>query len=663
MGQIGLTEQGKTYRLVKALAFLPFVSKPGPHPFDPLNLQRDVARLREFYRRSGFPEASIRYEVALDEERNRVDVQFLISEGRPLTLAAVSYSGPAGSTVDEVLALDVVPLWRRFVEGEKGHMGERFGDLTRAQMSGNPLRWLREHGYPFPTGDSELELDSAAFQVGLTVRIDPGPRSRVGSVDVEGVTSVGDDIVLREVPIREGDWFSARKVSQGRQRIFSLDLFSTAAADVVPLEEPDSTVQVLFRVREGRRRSLNTFVGYTNTGGLSLGGSWEHRNFVGGARTLAVSGTAETGALAFLAEIPDQYFRGAVSLRQPFLFVSGLSLVASPFGEYRDDYRDRSWEGGMDGTLVYQYAPLQAISLRSRVSTRKVLEYRIEELGEGTTLGLLGSKASADSLAGRVVVSAITLSATWSRLDDPANPRRGYLLQPILEVTAPLGFPTNEYFKAEIWGSLYRPLGGRARLAGGLRAGRIFPFGGSVPASDSNGLREFLQLRDVNLTAGGPTDVRGWGSRLMGPKIPDIDLSRDGDTLVYSAFRYLPLGGLARVSGAVELQFPIPGLRSSLSGHVFLDGGRVWTPDHRFLPPDDPYDQDKAYFSTGGGFGIETPVGPIRVSLGYKLNPSPLDLRDPSDVLKRLLANESILDDPPKTIRRFQLHLTVGRSF
>jgi outer membrane protein insertion porin family len=401
-------------------------------------------------------------------------------------------------------------------------------------------------------------------------------------------------------------------------------------------------------------------LGYTNDGGLALGGQWEHRNFIGGARTFAVSGTAETGALAILSETTDEFFRAAISLKQPFLFVSGLSFVASPFGEYRDDYRDRSWEGGLDGTLIYQYAPLRALSLRYRISNREILEYRLGDLSVGTA-GLLGSTVEADSLEARVVVSAFTLSATLGRLDDPANPTRGFVIQPSLEVTAPLGFPTNEYLKAEVWGSYYRPLGGRIRLAGGLRVGRLFPFGGSVPTSERDGLLEFFQLRDINLMAGGPSDVRGWGSRLMGPKIPDTEISESGTT--YSASRYLPLGGLARVTGALELQFPIPKLGSGFAGHVFLDGGRVWTPDDRYLQSDDPYDQDRVYYSTGGGVGIETPVGPIRVSLGYKLNPSPLDLRDPEDVQDRLLKGSSILEAPVQRLRRFQIHLTVGRVF
>ena len=64
MSRINLTQRGGAYRLKKAFSHLPLVPEPEPHPFDPLTLQRDVARLRSFYQGAGFPEADIRYEVA-----------------------------------------------------------------------------------------------------------------------------------------------------------------------------------------------------------------------------------------------------------------------------------------------------------------------------------------------------------------------------------------------------------------------------------------------------------------------------------------------------------------------------------------------------------------------------------------------------------------------
>jgi hypothetical protein len=78
---------------------------------------------------------------------------------------------------------------------------------------------------------------------------------------------------------------------------------------------------------------------------------------------------------------------------------------------------------------------------------------------------------------------------------------------------------------------------------------------------------------------------------------------------------------------------------------------------------DGDLDQDRVYYSTGGGVGLDTPVGPVRVSLGYKLNPSALDLRDPGKVQDLILDGESILEAPIQRWRRFQFHLTVGRAF
>jgi outer membrane protein insertion porin family len=661
LDRIALSAQRGSDRLARSVAFLPFVSEPPMRGFDPLELQRDVVRIREFYRENGFPEAEVRYEVSMEEGRNRVDVEFLITEGRPRILVSVAYLTPDGAPVEDVLPAEITPAWRRLLHELNSHLGKRLGVPVRREVEGAPIRWLMDRGYPSPTADGELELDPTGLRAGLKVRIDPGMRGRVASVNVLGLESVDETAVLREVPIRVGDWFAAGRVRDGRQRIASLAIIRAVTAEVVPAEGHPSGVSVLYRVREARPRSLSGFVGYSTVGGLSLGAEWEHRNVGGRARTLLVSGTGETGILGGLAGSTDRYLRGAISLRQPFLFVSGLSLVASPFGEYRDDYRDRSWEAGIDATLVYQIGPLRAVSLRARVAKRGVLEYRVGE-GDFRMAGIPDIGEVVDSLADHMVVSAFTLSGTLERLDDPVDPRQGFVLQPSLEITAPLGFPTNEYFKAELWGSLFHTLRSRIGVAANLRAGRVFPFGNSVPPAESDGLLQILQLRDVNLTSGGPLDVRGWASRLLGPKVPEVEAG-SGEPAAPSASRYLPLGGLARISGGVEVRFPFPVLASGLEGHLFLDGGRVWSPDDRYPQLSGSFAQSGGYASTGGGLGIGTPVGPIRITVGYKLNPSPLDLRDPGEVLALYLAGESILDAKPRNSRRFQFHLTVGRAF
>ena len=70
----------------------------------------------------------------------------------------------------------------------------------------------------------------------------------------------------------------------------------------------------------------------------------------------------------------------------------------------------------------------------------------------------------------------------------------------------------------------------------------------------------------------------------------------------------------------------------------------------------------RLFFSTGTGVEIPTPLGPIQFSIGYKLNPSLFDLRDPQDVLDAARAGMPIEAVETNQLRRFYLHLTIGRS-
>ena len=195
-------------------------------------------------------------------------------------------------------------------------------------------------------------------------------------------------------------------------------------------------------------------------------------------------------------------------------------------------------------------------------------------------------------------------------------------------------------------------------------AGRIVPFGKSVARTGSESpFVSLLRLRDVAFTAGGTRDVRGWGNQLVGPKLPEVRrVGSDGGT-GFTADRYSPIGGLARATGTVELQVPVPGLGEKWRTFLFLDGGTVWTPDSRFALDAGELDQDKLYLGTGIGLGYETVVGAVQVALGYKLNPSALDLRDPDEVLAALRAGTPIGAVSTNSWRRFQLHFSIGATF
>jgi hypothetical protein len=65
-----------------------------------------------------------------------------------------------------------------------------------------------------------------------------------------------------------------------------------------------------------------------------------------------------------------------------------------------------------------------------------------------------------------------------------------------------------------------------------------------------------------------------------------------------------------------------------------------------------------------------TPVGFVNLAVGFKVNPSFLDVRPAtvlSDIFRRQLFGEPVslsdYDDDARFIRRFQLHFSIGQTF
>ena len=659
---IALTARGGMVGIRRALSFIPFIPDVGTHPFRPIELQRDVVRLRNVYTRNGWLNAKVDYDVEYRAKEDLVDVAFVIEEGPPLLLRAVRFTGAdSGSpAIDPELA----GAWRRFQQAEQDEHG-RFGESERRDIADRTARWLRDRGYPFAAVEADALVDTAAYRADVVVRVQPGLRARIREYAVSGNETVPARHFTRQMPLEPGDWYSASELEHGRAQLTQLPIVRLALINVPRESADDSSVVVRLGVAENPPRLVRGEAGLVSTGGLTSQVEWSHRSFLGGARTFTVAATAQTGVVAL--ETPaERRYRLAVSVFQPYVGSRHLSAAGGPFVEYRDDLRDRSQAVGFEGTLVYATEPLRSLSLGYNLSHREVLDYGFgDDLEPIDYLPLLGlaDSASVGSLGSIINRSAVVLDGSWGDLDEFANPRQGFVLRPRVSVTLP-GFNTSEYLLLDMGATGFMPLTDRIGFTVRGSAGRIFPFGRSVAlAGQESPFVSLLRLRDVTFSLGGSRDVRGWGSQLLGPKLPEVRFRDEGGVTTAFAERYSPIGGLARIQTSAEIQLPLPGFDAKWQSFVFLDGGRVWTPDDRFSLDAGEFDQDGFFWGTGLGIGYETVVGAVQVALGYKLNPSALDLRDPDEVLQALQDGLPLSSVATDSKRRLQLHFSIGATF
>jgi outer membrane protein insertion porin family len=659
--KIALTGQGSMVGLRRTFRFIPMVPPVGAHPFDPTEMARDVVRLRRYYQRSGFPKADVDYQARYQAKSDLIDVTYVIAEGPPLEVAGVEFTGEHGPLG---VPTAFVKNWRRFASTETDRL-ERAGEDERRALADSTVRWFRAHGYPFASARVLARVDSAANRAALTVQVDPGLRAKVRRVEVEGNETIPAREIVRQLPVEPGDWYDARAVERGRQALTDMDIIRLASVDVPRDSADDSSVVVMLRVTESQKHLIRGEAGFISSGGLTSQATWTDRSWLSGLRSLTVAATGQTG-IAALENPAQELYRLNLTAFQPYVGHRTVSLAGGPFVEYRSDLRDRSAAVGFESLLVWAPAPLRSLSLGYSISYRRVYDYGIgSDLPPEEYLPLLGLVApgAAGTLNKSRNRSAISLEGSYGRLDRIANPRKGYVIRPRIETTLP-GFNTSEYFLMDLGATAYVPLTRTIGFTVRGGAGRLYPRGRSVTeAADESPFVSLLELGDVSFTAGGTRDVRGWGTLLVGPKLPQVKLEQSGDSTVAVADRYTPVGGLARLVGSVELHFPMPGLSEQFQPYVFYDGGRIWTPDDRFALNAGVLDEDNFYQAVGLGIGYTTVVGAIQVAVGYKLNPSPLDLRSPQDVLQALTNGTPIEDAPTSNRRRFHLHFSIGATF
>ncbi len=668
---IALTARGGLVGIRRALGFLPFVSPVGEHPFRPVELQRDVVRIRNFHHRNGFLDAKVDYDVTYQAQDDLVDVTFVVEEGPPLLSREIRFvaadSGAAAPPVPATapaIAPEIAPAWRRFTVEEAEYRG-RLGEGERRGLADRTTRWFRNRGYPFAAVEADVLVDTAANRADVTVRVRPGLRARIREFAVRGNETVPARELTRQLPLEPGDWYDAAKLEQGRAQLTQLSIVRLALLGVPRESADDSSVVVQLGVTENPPRIVRGEAGIASSGGLVSQIDWTHRSFLGGVRSFTVSATAQTGLVA-LESPAERRYRLAASVFQPYVGSRFLSAAGGPFVEYRDDLRDRSQAVGFEAALVYATSPLRSVSLGYGISHREILDFGFgDDLEPIDYLPLLGlaDSASVGALGTTVNRSVLSLDASWGDVDDFSDPGKGYVVRPRVSVTLP-GFNTSEYVLLDLAASAFLPLTGRIGFTLRGSAGRIFPFGRSVRATGSESpFVSLLRLRDVTFSTGGTRDVRGWGSQLVGPKLPEVRFREESGVTTPFAERYSPIGGLARVQASAEVRLPLPGFDTKWQTFVFLDGARVWTPDDRFSLDAGELDQDRFFLGTGAGIGYETVVGAVQVALGYKLNPSELDQRDPDEVLQALQQGRPVSTVPANSRRRLQLHFSIGATF
>lgn len=616
-----------------------------------VSLAADLERLKKYYENRGFRGIAIDTALAFSPDGSSVDITFRIGEGYRSIIDSLDYGG---------IPRAPETIWQDIKASPRIARGDPFNSLLLEDEVKRVLRIFADNGFPnaaFVRDSSRAQwfASSPNFKVGLNFRA--GKRYRFGTVSIEQEVDtlrglehrddITDDILLRHLDYRQGDYYSQALRQSSERNLNRLGLFDLRRIDVAIPPNNDSAITVqshiVIRPKDKHELAPELIVSNENEAfNLGTGLGYVNRNFFGGARILSANMRFRTQTLGqfpnYFASNSDAVsnFDVTFEVLQPYIFsnsVKGtwsfsyivdkqkpykLNIVRNRFG-----INDRFAEfttGQFDWTL-------ETFNLRTREIP--MTDISPDDLRQ---LQLLQVKP-------RQFNSVFSFTIQRDMTNDIFSPSDGFVHSVTLmesgilplALRRQIGLPFTQFVSASMLGRWYFDISGGRRysiLALKLRGGVEEKYGQSR-SDDSS-----LIPQTYRFYAGGSGSVRGWASR---------SLISNGDP---------QLGGNLSFEGSMELRTNLlQNLRDGLLDKIwvvqFLDFGNLWPTVRDFRLRD-------VAIAAGLGFRYDTFFGPFRIDWGFRIyNPD-----DPSGrfwITQRQLLGQ--------TLKEGVFHFGIGHAF
>lgn len=621
---------------------------------DLATLERDVNRLVLFYRQSGFFGTRVIPVVNPEANPKNVVVSFVIWPGTPVYLASLAIEGVAGR---------IPPGIEQRIPSKVGSLFD-LGDFTAS--ADTVQRELLDAGYAYAQVLRNYTADTVTHQATASLVAVPGPRVVVDSIEVTGAPHLGRTAVLRQLTIHKGDILRSSKLAESQRNLYDLEIVEFASVAVAPESlqvhpRDSSRATVLVQITEAPVHVVEAAAGYGSVDCFRARTRWTSRSFGGGARRLILSGAVSKIGIAkpfnfglqhsicraFVADTFDQVLNYAFSadLTQPWFLSPRNRLTVTAYAERISEPR------------VFQtVAQGGRFAVAHRVGRRDLLTLALD-ISHGKTIAtqalfcaafLVCLPADIDSLSKPRWLNALGANFVRDRTNISLDPTSGYRFRTGVAWAAPELGSQVHFVRGVGEGSVYAPLGASDVLVFHLWVGSFFGTASLAPGSS------FLPP-DQRFYAGGATTVRGYSWNELGPGV------YVGATPVFNPndVTFFPTGGTGVVVGNVELRFPSPIATNLLRLALFADAGEI-TASGLSAPQ-----ANKLRVTPGFGIRARTPVGPVRLDIGFNpYNPIAAPLFLPDTVTGGLIrVLDNFTPPPPTFLGRFRINLAVGEPF
>ncbi|OGW28145.1 MAG: outer membrane protein assembly factor BamA [Nitrospirae bacterium GWC2_42_7] len=557
--------------------------------FNPDSIDKDKESLEEFYGALGYLNADIKeMDVKIDKDSRTADLNIEIEEGLKTVILSYDITGVEDDTKEDLKS------------GLGIKKDDPYNEIDISNARFMIMEYFRNYGYP--DVDVEVARSIDKQMAVIEYRVIKGRKKLTGKTIIAGNRQTKYEVVKRELPHEEDQPYNMRVISEGRQKLYKLGLFTDVETE--PVDMPDGKKDILIKVNEGNAGSFEFGIGYAEYEKLRGFFEVNYINLLGMNRQAMFRTELSTLEKRYILQYKEPWFWGIELPFRIFFLKENRNVI---------NITDKTTMYNID-----RYSLTAGVEKKwtERLKTDIYYEYSLIK-----TTDVLPDVILSREDTGTLSISSIKPSIVFDTRDDPFNPRKGFVTGISLKVASTILASQTNFQKLEGFGSTFFKLSKRNTLALSARAGMAYGYKDTkeLPISE----RFFL---------GGRSSVRGYDQDTLGPK------GSDGN----------PTGGNAFVMGNIEMRTSIG---RGFGIVPFFDMGNVWV---------DSKDMDLTDLKYTAGIGLRynTPVGPIRIDYGFKLNRGVVCVEDKMPVIPHISPNQHCSKESPGA-----LHFSIGHAF
>lgn len=418
---------------------------------------------------------------------------------------------------------------------------------------------VSELGYPHVRVRSTVEMNSDKSEADLVWHVEKGQFTKFGNIHYSGNVRLKEDVIERRVNIEPGTPFSLKKVLTTEKSIRESSAVKYVQVKAPGLARMETSPDIEVVIEENKPYFVEAATGYDTEQNFYFDTKIGDNNFLGREIDAWVS-----------AKISGIGYRSEAGLKKPFFLGTQISATSNIYIEDQEElnknFGTKSW-GYETGFSRHLFTNNLMAGLNFKYENR-------------TTYGDIEDIDLEEQKPRNILVTSFSLG--YDSRDSSVRPSKGMLSTASVDVYAGFDNDLDRFLKYQLDLRKYISPFNKVTFALRTRMGYIQPFGS-----------EDTVAQDQLFFLGGTSNVRGFKENML-------EYDSNGD----------PAGGLTSINSTLEARVDLP---ADFELNCFIDTGRV----------DDLNDHMESRgfrSSVGTGLRYVTPIGPIGLLYGHKLN-------------------------------------------